>query len=69
MEFVSLEIVCEIKNMDTYDSFNSNSTTSKVPKSNKLFKPIKATKFEYKIFQKVKKLLTTYFSIFGRKMD
>src|ERR671921_1902823 len=34
----------------------------------KLFKAVKATKFGYKIFQKVKKMLTTYFSIFGRKM-
>jgi len=33
----------------------------------KLFKAVKATKFGYKIFQKVKKMLTT-FSIFGRKM-
>jgi hypothetical protein len=35
----------------------------------KLFKAVKATKFGYKIFQKVKKILTTYFSIFGRKID
>jgi hypothetical protein len=35
----------------------------------KLFKAVKATKFGYKIFQKVKKMVTTYFSIFGRKMD
>jgi hypothetical protein len=35
----------------------------------KLFKTVKATKFGYKIFQKVKKMVTTYFSIFGRKVD
>ncbi len=36
----------------------------------KLFKAVKATKFGYKIFfQKAKKMLTTYFSIFGRKID
>ena len=34
----------------------------------KLFKAVKATKFGYKIFQKVKKILT-HFSIFGRKID
>jgi hypothetical protein len=34
----------------------------------KLFKAVKATKFGYKIFQKVKKLLS-HFSIFGRKID
>jgi hypothetical protein len=33
----------------------------------KLFKAVKATKFGYKIFQKVKKMLS-YFYIFGRKM-
>ena len=33
----------------------------------KLFKPVKATKFGYKIFQKVKKMLTTYFSIFWKE--
>jgi hypothetical protein len=35
----------------------------------KLFKAVKTTKFGYKLFQKVKKMLTTYFSIYGRKMD
>ncbi len=35
----------------------------------KLFKAVKATKFGYKLFQKVKKMLTAYFSIFGRKID
>jgi hypothetical protein len=34
----------------------------------KLFKAVKATKFGYKIFQKVKKIFT-HFSIFGRKID
>ena len=34
----------------------------------KLFKAVKATKFGYKIFQKVKKILSQ-FSIFGRKID
>jgi hypothetical protein len=35
----------------------------------KLFKAVKTTKFGYKLFQKVKKILTAYFSIFGRKID
>jgi hypothetical protein len=35
----------------------------------KLFKAVKATKFGYKIFQKVKKIFTRHFSIFGRKID
>jgi hypothetical protein len=34
----------------------------------KLFKAVKATKFGYKVFQKVKKILS-HFSIFGRKID
>ena len=34
----------------------------------KLFKAVKATKFGYKVFQKVKKILSQ-FSIFGRKID
>jgi hypothetical protein len=34
----------------------------------KVFKAVKATKFGYKIFQKVKKIFT-HFSIFGRKID
>jgi hypothetical protein len=34
----------------------------------KLFKAVKATKFGYKIFQKVKKILS-HFYIFGRKID
>jgi hypothetical protein len=34
----------------------------------KLFKAVKATKFGYKIFQKIKKIFT-HFSIFGRKID
>ena len=35
----------------------------------KLFKAVKTTKFGYKLFQKFKKMLTAYFSIYGRKMD
>jgi hypothetical protein len=34
----------------------------------KLFKAVKTTKFGYKLFQKVKKILS-HFSIFGRKID
>jgi hypothetical protein len=34
----------------------------------KLFKAVKATKFGYKIIQKLKKIIT-HFSIFGRKID
>ena len=32
----------------------------------KMFKAVKTTKYGYKLFQKVKKMLTTYFSIYVR---